>query len=159
MRRLAAAVLIAVLVTPLLAALVLAQAREERPADASGNTRFGHVDVYIDAGDAGLAAYQCDIAATAGDVTLVGIEGGEHAAFKEPPYYDPRALGRKHVILGAFSTASDVPRGKTRIARLMVQITGATKPVYEAKVQVAASPDGKPVPATISVSDSEGAER
>jgi hypothetical protein len=41
----------------------------------------------------------------------------------------------------------------------MVQITGTAKPVYEAKVQVAATPDGKPTPATISVSDSEGAER
>jgi hypothetical protein len=142
----------------LVAAVVLAQTREGT-ADTSTAVRFGHVDVYIDAGDGALAAYQCDIAATAGDVTLVGIEGGDHAAFKEPPYYDPKALGRKHVILGAFSTGSDVPRGRTRVARLMVQITGATKPVYEAKIQVAASPDGKPTPATIFVSDPEGAER
>jgi hypothetical protein len=43
----------------------------------------------------------------------------------------------------------------------MVQITGDARPAFEAKVQVAASPDGKPTPATISLSesDSEGAER
>lgn len=149
-----------VLVVPaLVVAVVLAQAGDDdRPTVPSG-ARFGHVDVYVDSGERPLAAYQCDIVATAGEVTLVGIEGGEHPAFKEPPYYDPKALGHSHIILGAFSTASDVPRGKTRVARLMVQITGTAKAVYEAKIQVAASPDGNPVPATISVADSEGAER
>jgi len=143
-----------------IAGIVLAQVTDEqRPAGAAPGVRFGHVDVFLDSAGQSLAAYQCEITATAGDVTLVGIEGGEHTAFKVPPYYDPRALGRKRIILGAFNTGADLPRGKTRVARLMVQITGPAKPTYAAKVQVAASPDGKPTAATISVSDSEGAER
>jgi hypothetical protein len=125
------------------------------------SVRFGHVDVFLDSAGQSLAAYQCEIIATAGDVTLVGIEGGEHAAFKVPPYYDPKALGQKRIILGAFNTGTDLPSGRTRVARLMVQITGDARPAFDAKVQVAASPDGKATPATISVSDpdSEGAER
>jgi hypothetical protein len=123
--------------------------------------RFGHVDVYLDTANQSLAAYQCEITATAGDVALVGIEGGEHPAFRQPAYYDPKALGQKRIILGAFNTGTDLPRGRTRVARLMVQITGNARPAFEAKVQVAASPDGKSTPASISLSesDSEGAER
>ena len=157
MRRFTAIVL---LVSAAVASVVLAQSRDgagPATATAPSGVRFGHVDVFVDSGGASLAAYQCEITATAGDVTLVGIEGGEHAAFKTPPYYDPKALGQKRIILGALNTGADLPRGKTRVARLMVQITGATRPAYDAKVQVAGSPDGKPTAATISVSDSEGA--
>ena len=154
------AILLAVLA--LLAAGVVAQVRNGDPpatAHAPAGVRFGHVDVFVDSAAEPLAAYQCEITATAGDVTLVGIEGGEHAAFKEPPYYDPKALGQNRIILGAFDTGADLPRGRTRVARLMVRIAGTARPAYDAKVHVAGLPDGKPTPATISVSDSEGAER
>ena len=129
------------------------------PTTAAGTTgfRFGHADVYIDAGSEALAAYQCEIKATAGDVTLVGIEGGEHAAFKQPPYYDPKALGQQRIILGAFNTGADLPRGRTRVARLMIRVAGPTAPGFGVKLEAAASPDGKSIPATISVS--EGAEQ
>ena len=121
--------------------------------------RFSHVDVFLDTAGQSLAAYQCEITATAGDVTLVGIEGGEHPAFRQPPYYDPKALGQKRIILGAFNTGADLPRGRTRVARLLVQIRGTTPAAFDTKVQVAASPDGKPAHTTISLSDpdSEGA--
>lgn len=155
------ALAILLLAPALIAAAALAHARRgdaDAPA-ASPGVRFGHVDVFVESKDQPLAAYQCEISAAAGDVTLVGIEGGDHAAFKAPPHYDPRALGRKRIILGAFNTGADLPRGKTRVARLMVQITGQARPAYEATVQVAASPDGKSTPATISVSPFEGAER
>ena len=129
------------------------------PTTATGtaDVRFGHADVYIDAGGEALAAYQCEIKATAGDVTLVGIEGGEHAAFNQPPYYDAKALGQQRIILGAFNTGADLPRGRTRVARLMVRIAGPARPAYGATVQIAASPDGKPIAATVSIS--EGAEQ
>jgi hypothetical protein len=162
MSRLAA---ILILAPAIAAALVAAQTRDNGPSAPSRASapspavRFGHVDVFVETTGQPLAAYQVEITATAGDVALVGIEGGEHAAFKAPPYYDPKALGRKHIILGAFNTSTELPRGRTRVARLMVQITGAARPAYEAKVQVAAAPDGKPTAATVSVSDSEGAER
>ena len=100
------------------------------------------------------------VTTSAGDVTLVGIEGGEHAAFRQPPYYDPKAMGQNRIVLGAFNTGSDLPRGRTRVARLMVRVTGDTPPAYAATVQVAASPDDKPIPnAAVSVSESEGADR
>jgi hypothetical protein len=118
------------------------------------------MDVLLDVGDTPVAAYQIRVTTSAGDVTLVGIEGGEHVAFRQPPYYDPKAMGQDRIILGAFNTGSDLPRGRTRVARLMVRVTGDTAPAYAATVQVAASADGRPIPnAAVSLSQSEGADR
>lgn len=107
--------------------------------------RFTYVDVFIDSKDQPLAAYQFELAAEKGDVKIVGIEGGEHAAFKAPPYYDPAAMSRDHVIIAAFNTGKDLPKGKTRVARVHVQITGEPKPEYVIKLEVAASFKGQPI--------------
>ena len=112
--------------------------------------RFGAVKVYIDPGDKPLAAYQFELTATAGDVKLVGVEGDERHAFQDPPYYDTRALLNNKVIVAAFSTAGDLPRGRARVATLMVYITGPVDPVYAVKLEAAASPDGEAIPAKIS---------
>jgi hypothetical protein len=123
------------------------------PNAVSGDVRFGVVDVFIDSGTAALAAYQFDLNVTAGDVTLVGVEGGDHRAYRQPPYYDPAALARQRIVIAAFDLGSDLPRGKTRVARLMVRVRGNVAPVYQARLEAAAAEDGKPVNATILVSD------
>jgi hypothetical protein len=148
-----------VILSLLLGAAMFAQepAQESAGRATESAVRFGAVDVFIDAGDQPLAAYQFELKVLAGDVALVGIEGGEHRAFRQPPYYDPAALSRQRIVIAAFDTGSDLPRGRTRVARLMVQVRGRVAPQYQASIQVAASPDAKPVPATISVS--EGAEQ
>ncbi len=131
--------------------VVAARAQEvpaTRPAGEPASKpaiRFTHVDVFIDTKDQPLAAYQFELAAEKGDVKIVGIEGGEHAAFKAPPYYDPAAMSRDHVIIAAFNTGKDLPKGKTRVARVHVQITGETKPEYVLKLEVAASSEGQPI--------------
>ena len=107
--------------------------------------RFTYVDVYIDSRNEPLAAYQLELAAEKGDVKIVGIEGGEHAAFRAPPYYDPAAMSRDHVIIAAFNTGQDLPKGETRVARVHVQITGEQKPEYVLKLEVAASSEGQPI--------------
>ena len=89
------AIALLILMPAVVAAVLFARAQDDRGPDTLTAPRFGHVDVFIDSAAEPLAAYHCEITATAGDVTLVGIEGGEHAAFKEPPYYDPKALGQK----------------------------------------------------------------
>ena len=151
-----------VLATLLLATLVFATARgraSESPAQqpATTNTgadvRFESVDVWIDTKGTPLAAYQVEFVADAQRVKLVGIEGGEHGAFREPPYYDPAALNRNRVIVAAFNTGSDLPAGRTRVARLHVQIEGAGQPAWEAKLVVAASPAGESIPAEVSLSE------
>ena len=129
------------------------------PDGRPDDVRFGVVDVFIDSGPLPLAAYQFELKVTAGDVTLVGVEGGEARAYRRPPYYDPSALARQRIVIAAFDLGTDLPRGKTRVARLMVRVRGTVAPAYEATLAAAAADDGKPVPATISVSDTSDSSK
>ena len=69
----------------------------------------------MDSGSTPLAAYQIEFTATNGIARIVGIEGGAHPAFRQPPFYDPKAIQHEHVIIASFSTANaaDLPTGKT----------------------------------------------
>jgi len=127
---------------------------DESPA----SVRFATVDVQIDTKGKPLAAYQVEFIADAKQVKLVGIEGGDHAAFKQPPYYDPAALSKNRVIVAAFNTGSDLPKSSFRAARLHVQITGPAneKPKWESKLIVAAAADGSSIPAVVTLQ--EGAQ-
>src|SRR5690349_2141577 len=86
-----------------------ALAQETAPA---AGARFLVMDVWVDSGTEALAAYQVEIAArgagsdaagTNRPVRIVGVEGGEAAAFRSAPYYDPAAMQQERVVLGAFS--------------------------------------------------------
>jgi len=71
------------------------------------SVRFAVVDVYVDSGNQPLAAYQCGLTAARGDVKIVGVEGGEHAAFAEPPYYDPAAMMNDRTAVFVFGERVD----------------------------------------------------
>jgi hypothetical protein len=137
----------------LLAAGLLAQ-----PAAAEeGHSRFRAVDIYVDSKASPLAAYQIEFLATNCPVRIVGIEGGGHAAFRQPPFYDPKAMQQERVIIAAFSTepAAKLPAGKTRVATIHIQIFGDGEPQYILKLQTAAGPDGNRIFATASAADSK----
>ena len=118
----------------------------------AANIRFLSVDLIIDSKDQPLAVYQLDFTASQG-VTIVGIEGGAHEAFKNPPYFDPAAIQHERVIIAAFSTAEaeKLPRGKTRVATIHLQITGDGEPTFELKPSVIATIDGKAIEASATV--------
>ena len=143
--------LLRLLCTPLLLALVGAQA----PEPDGQAVRFEAVDVFVDSGERPLAAYQFELTAEVGDVKIVGIEGGQHAAFQHPPYYDEAAMHRDRVIIAAFNTGKHLPTGRTRVARLHVQVTGPQQPDYAIRLDVAATSDGGKIPATISAAKGE----
>lgn len=107
--------------------------------------RFQAVDLFIDSGEEALAAYQLEFAAMAGNVKVVGVEGGDAEVFKQPPYYDPKAMQRERVIVAAFSgePAAKLPRGKTRVATIHVQIAGEARPEFTLKVQAAGNSAGQ----------------
>jgi len=132
--------------------------QEHRPlpkAGAVGGTvRFEAFDVYIDAGATPLAAYQVELKAT-GDTKAVGIEGGESAAFSGAPYYDPAALHegqvQERIVIAAFNTGKDLPAGRTRVARVHVQVSGA-EPEWTVKMQSAGTGDGSRIEAKAEIS-------
>jgi hypothetical protein len=106
---------------------------------------FRAVDLFVDSGNQPLAAYQLSFAAA--DAKIVGIEGGEHSAFAEPPYYDPKAMQDNRVVVAAFNTASagQLPRGRTRIATIHIQTSAGVIKQYELKVETAAMPAGESI--------------
>ncbi len=112
------------------------------PLSATQAVRFATFDVVIDPKGQPLAAYQLELTADSPHVKLAGIEGGEHTAFRDPPYYDPAAMSRNRVILAAFNTGSDLPKQPFRAARLHVQISDHATPKWEVKLTVASSADG-----------------
>ena len=50
------------------------------------------MDVHVNGHTDPLATWQFEFTAVEGEVAVVGIEGGEHPAFQDPPYYDRKAI-------------------------------------------------------------------
>ena len=126
---------------------------QDNPVNQPGETiRFDAVHVFVDSGTTPLAAYQLSLHATTGNVRIVGIEGSDHHAFANPPYYDPIAIQGDRVIIGAFSTADVdlLPTGRTRIATIHVQITGG-QAEYDAQLTVSAGVDGLAIPGRLTL--------
>ena len=113
--------------------------------------RFTAVNVYVDPRGEPLAAYQFELSGQGADVKLVGVEGGDHQAFADAPYYDPKASLHNRIIIAAFNTGENLPRNRTRLATVMVEVTGPVR--WSATLDVAAAPDTKHIDASISVSE------
>ena len=129
--------------------------QSQRYETAQPVTKFAKLDIYIDSGSASLAAYQFELKATAGKIKIVGVEGGRHPAFKNPPYYDTAALAKDQIIIAAFSTDKDLPSGRTRIATIHLQIIGDTQPQYQLELKVSADTAGEEIPAKITFDKGE----
>jgi len=134
---------------------VLAQQSEQDYSTAQPGVRFAPLHIYLDSGNRDLAAYQFELKAAAGQIKIVGVEGGQHKAFKEAPYYDPAALANDRIIIAAFSIGGDLPKGRTRIATIHLQIIGDAEPQYDLKLAVAADADAKEIPAEITFEKGE----
>src|SRR5437764_15118504 len=78
--------------TALLCCILVFSISAAKSSSSTSSARFRSIDIFIDSRGAKLAAYQIEFAGESDQVKPVGIEGGEHPAFKEPPYYDPKAL-------------------------------------------------------------------
>lgn len=110
---------------------------------------FKPIDIYIDSSADKLAAYQFELSASDGNLTIVGIEGGRHSAFANPPYYDPAALKGGRIIIAAFSTDSQLPTGKTKVATVHLMITGDAPTDYNLNLMAAGNETGKKINAEI----------
>ena len=134
---------------------VLARQVEQDIPTTQSNVRFAPLHIYLDSGNKPLAAYQFELKAAAGQIKIVGVEGGQHKAFEEAPYYDPAALANDRIIIAAFNTGSELPKGRTRIATIHLQIIGDAEPDYELKLAVAGDADANEIPAKISFDKGE----
>ena len=108
--------------------------------------------------DTPLAAYQLTFHASAGDVRIVGLEGGAVHPFTNPPYADPAAIQNDRVVIGDYSLAAEtaLPSGTFRIATIHVEIRGMTPPTYHVALTAAAARDGRTLEATATIAPSRG---
>ncbi len=122
-----------------------------QPAGTNQTVRFQAVDIFVDSKEVPLAAYQLAFSVKSGDARVVGVEGGEHPAFKDAPFYDPKAIQQERVIVAAFNTAASdkLPSGKTRVATIHLQILGESPPQYALTLQAAATVDGGKIAAEV----------
>ena len=129
--------------------LLLSLQAVSAPQAAETTVRFETVDVFVDAADKALAAYQLEFFAVSGDVKIAGIEGGATPSFATPPYYDPKAMQQERVILAAFTTedAATVPVGKTRVATIHLQTIGSDTPKFQVRLDAAADAAGETIAA------------
>ena len=134
---------------------VLAQQSGRDDLSSEPAVRFAPLHIYLDSGDKPLAAYQFELKAAAGQIEIVGVEGGEHEAFSEAPYYDPAALAQDRIIIAAFNTGRNLPAGRTRIATVHLQIKGDVEPAYELNLIVAGDADGEEIPAELTFEKGE----
>jgi hypothetical protein len=88
-------------------------------------------------------------------IKIVGVEGGEHPAFNDAPYYDPAALMNERIIIAAFNTGADLPTTRTRIATIHLQITGDDEPKYDLILTTTADADGEEMAAKITLQTGE----
>ncbi len=121
----------------------------QEPALEEGRSRFCAMDIFVDSGSTPLAAYQLVFTATNGLAKIVGIEGGDHPAFRRPPFYDPKAIQHERVIIAAFSTApaAGLPAGRTRVATIHFQTFGSLLPQFELRLQTAGDLHGNRIAA------------
>lgn len=130
----------------LLALLCAVQAEDE-----AAKPRFMAIDVFVDAGATPLAAYQVEVLDEAHASRVVGVEGGDHAAFAMPPYYDPKALSEDRIVVAAFNTSKELPVGRARVARIHMRVDGGMEPGFLARLVTAGSQAGNEVAATVTV--------
>ena len=158
-----AAVLAMVLVAIAAGALGAAARPAQQPAHAA---KFAAIDVFVDSGAAVLAAWQVEVKLGAG-AKLAGVEGGDAAGvYAAPPTYDPAALMGGRVIIASFSRedAAKLPAGRTRVARLHVQLPGggmtavAAAERFEAALQAAADAEGKKFEAKVQLAPASPAD-
>ena len=122
---------------------------------ATQPSHFRYLDVHIDPGGAALAAYQIEIESQTGNMNVVGIEGGEHAAFANPPFHDRIEIIKNRVVIAAYSLATDLPRWRTRVARIHVEVRGDADPRYTARLIVAGGPGAKPITASVYLTEGQ----
>jgi len=128
-----------------------AQPRQPRFERRTPALHFDAYDVYIDTGAEELGAYQVELQAFEGVVRLTGVEGGDHAAFRAQPFYDPEALLTGRVIIGDFSVEPSLPVGLNRVATIRVQAGGPGEVEWSTSGLVAGDREGDPIEADVVV--------
>jgi hypothetical protein len=112
------------------------------PAKTAG-IHFLGMDLWVDSHNEALAAYQVEITYDRSAVKIVGLEGGQAGSFTNAPYYDQKGFESGRIIVAAFTTDKDAPKGQTRVATIHIAVEGNAKPKLTCKLMTAAKSGGQ----------------
>jgi hypothetical protein len=104
---------------------------------------FLGMDLWVDSGNDALAAYQVEITYDRSAVRIVGLEGGQAGSYKNAPYYDQKGFESGRIIVAAFTTGKDTPKGRTRVATIHIAVEGNATPELTCKLMTAAKSGGQ----------------
>jgi hypothetical protein len=154
MRRVLPGVLLLTLAA-LLGARALGSSEDEAPRAAA--PAFRALDLWVDTGDAPLAAYQVELRYDRSAVKIVGLEGGEPDAYRDPPYHDRAGLEAGRIVLAALTTDDNAPSGRIRVARLDIFVEdGGETPRITLVPVTAARPGGERIEVSYEMTPVEG---
>ncbi len=120
-------------------------AAESEAAAGDNSVRFMPLQITLDPQGQSLAAYQLELRTRSGRVKIVGLEGGDHPAFSQPPYYDAQALMQDRIIIAAFSTDANLPTTATRVTTVHLQVLGDIDPEFDIDLTVAADSNSQSI--------------
>ena len=107
-------------------------------------------DIIIDSKEASLAAWQVKIDFHT-NTRILSIEGGESDSFNEPPFYDNEAMEYGSIIIANFTTEeTNLPTNTTRVARIMIEVTGDPTEL-KAALQAVADQNSKRIKANLTL--------
>lgn len=118
-------------------------------ADAARPRIFGTIVVTLDPAGQELAGWQLRADFGKSDARIVGVEGGEHPAYADPPHYDPKALNTGEIILAALGSNEELPTDATIVAILHVEHDRSGLPPLEISEVVAVGADGNEITVTV----------
>ena len=123
--------------------------------------RFVPVEVYLDSPEP-VAAWQFELADRNASMKVVGVENGDSDAFGRAPYYDGDAVRRgdaERIVVADYSLAEEsrLPSGRIRVATVHVMLEAEAD--FEIKLVAAATQDGRPIDASISLQTQQTRER
>lgn len=122
---------------------------------AESDLRFASVDIYLETSEP-VAAWQFELSGKYGKMKVVGVEGGESAAYQRAPYYDREAvrLGEADRIVVADYSLADIdelPSGRTRITTIHLMLDSEDDEDIESTLITATTYDGRVIDASISL--------
>ena len=119
---------------------------------AQPTVEFAVLDIYVNSQSESLAAWQFELRDHNGRMTVVGVENGDHAAFKHPPAYDRNTVDRDQadrIVVASYSLNAKprLPTGLTRVASVHVRLDG--EPDFQLELVNAGNENGVAIPAVI----------
>jgi hypothetical protein len=133
---------------------------EEEPAASA--PAFRVVDLWIEAGENRLAAWQVELRYDRERVKIVGLESGVRDVFGDAPRYDPKGLAGGRIVVAAFVVEdAKAPAGRVLAARLHLAVEntaggGGETPRIDARLVTAAVPGGDRFDPAVEVRAAEG---